>query len=317
MRAGPRLNRRAVGVLAKAQQLYGVEVHAFVMLGNHWHLSATYADPEQMAGFHCHLGTNLSKEVSLLRGWLGTVFPERYHHVEVSEEPEMQRQRLKYVLAQGCKEGLVASPLDWPGASTTASLVTGEPMIGEWIDRTALRRALDRGEKVSEKDFTEELELRLSPIPAMAHLSAEAYRREIRVLVREIEDETAAMHKVDGTRPLGVDKVKAQDPEERPDKVKKSPRPWFHARNPEVRRQIRQALVRIHEAYRKAAEELKEGNRNAAFPVHSFPPGLPFVRQGNEGDGSGGKVGSPKGGPKKGPGKVPALLREVELLEPG
>jgi hypothetical protein len=30
-------------------------------------------------------------------------------------------------------------------------------------------------------------------------------------------------------------------------------------------------------AYRSAAEKLKQGDREASFPIGSFPPGLPFV----------------------------------------
>lgn len=30
-------------------------------------------------------------------------------------------------------------------------------------------------------------------------------------------------------------------------------------------------------AFREAAEKLKVGDRDAAFPTRSFPPGLPFV----------------------------------------
>ena len=30
-------------------------------------------------------------------------------------------------------------------------------------------------------------------------------------------------------------------------------------------------------AFREAAEKLRAGDRNAAFPIGSFPPGLPFV----------------------------------------
>jgi hypothetical protein len=30
-------------------------------------------------------------------------------------------------------------------------------------------------------------------------------------------------------------------------------------------------------AFRSAAEKLKQGDREARFPVGSFPPGLPFV----------------------------------------
>ena len=280
LRPGPRLNRRVVGVLAKAQQLYPVELHGFVVLSTHLHLNATYVDPAQMAGFHCFLNANLSKEIGVLRDWPGTSFPERYRHVEISDEAAVERARMKYLLSQGCKEGLVASPLDWPGASSTWALVGAEPLFGEWVDRTALRQARQRGENVSESDFTELLELRLYPMRSLAHLSPDGYRQEIRALVREIEEETAAKHAVDGTRPLGVEEILARDPQFRPSEIPRRPRPWFHALDPEVRADMRRALVTIAVYYRAAAESLKKGDRQARFPVHTFPPGLPFVRGG-------------------------------------
>ena len=302
LRPGPRLNRRLVGVVAKARQLYGVELHGFVALSSHLHILATYEDPAQMAAFHCFLNANLSKEVGFLRDWAGSVFPERYRHVELSEEPAVERSRLKYLLAQGCKEGLVASPLDWPGASSTWALVGGERLVGEWLDRTALRRARQRGEDVSEADFIEPVEVELSPLRSLTHLSPEAYRREMRVLVREIEEETAAMHRVDGTRPLGVDGILARDPHFRPSEVPRRPRPWFHGLDPAVRERMRRALVTIAAYYRAAAEALKGGDRKARFPVHTFPPGLPFVRGGE------GLVID---------GTCLAPSQDVELLEPG
>lgn len=298
LRAGPKLNRRVVGILAKAQELHDVEIHGFVFLNNHWHLNATFRDPKQMARFHCYVGTNVSKEAGRLREWNGSMFPERYHHVEISQEPEMEYARLKYLMSQGCKEGLVSSPLDWPGATSTWALVSGEPLLGEWVDRTALRRARDRGEEAEEQDFTEELELKLSPIRSLAHLSTGAYRREMRRLVREIEDETAARHRVDGTKPIGAQRVLQQDPHERPGSVEKSPRPWFHALDPEIRQAMRTALIYIHVQYRKAADELKAGRQGARFRAHTFPPGLPFVELGLEGE-------------------KPALSGDIEFLEPG
>lgn len=275
LRAGPRLNPRVVGALAKAQSLYPARIHAFVCLGNHWHLFATYDDPEQMARFHCHFKTNLSKEAGLIHDWPESMFPERYGHVEVSEEPETELARLKYVLSQGCKEGWVASPLDWPGASCVQSLTTGRPWVGEWIDRTALRRS-GKGEA---SDFSEPLEVKLSPIPSLEHLPPEEYRRVVWDLVREIEEETAAMHRADGTSPMGASAVLAVDPHDRPARVEKKVRPWFHARSPEVRRAMRTALRYIFEAFKEASARLKSGDLDAPFPLHTFPPGRPFVRE--------------------------------------
>lgn len=309
LRAGPRLNARVIGVLAKAQALYGVEIHGFVVLSNHLHLNATYGDPKQMADLHCFLCANLAKEAGRLRDWQGCMFPERYRHVEISPEPEAEWARMKYLLSQGCKEGLVASPLDWPGASSTWALVSGEPLIGAWVDRTALRRARERGEEVSEAAFTETLEVKLSPIPSLAHLSAEQYRQEMRVLVRQIEEETAARHRVEGTRPVGAARVSAVDPHDRPAEIPRRPGPWCHAWDPEVRASMRRALTTIYAYYRAAAQELKAGNRQARFPVHTFPPGLPFVKE---------SAGSLELDRKRQHGrKRPAPSLESEPLDPG
>ena len=102
-------------------------------------------------------------------------------------------------------------------------------------------------------------------------------------LVMEIEEETAAMHRLAGTRPLGPKKVLAMDAHHQPEKVKKSPRPWFHAHTPEVRKALRTALLFIVTAYRQAAEALKAGEYDVRFPAHTFPPGLPYVRTGSSG----------------------------------
>ena len=277
LRPGPRFNPLMVGVLAKAQRLYGGQIHTFVALANHWHLLATFESPKQMADFHRYFNSCLSKEAGIVHDWNDVVFPRRYHHVELSDEPEVELARLRYLLGQGCKEGLVASPLDWPGVSSTEALVTGEPMKGVWVDRTALGIARRRGEDVSEADFSHEMEVRLTPPPSLAHLSSRDYRALIVDLVREIEQETAAMHARRGTTPLGPEAVLKRDPHHQPAAVERSPRPWFHTFRPEVRQAMRAGLLLIVAAYRDAAERLKGGERDVRFPEHTFPPSLPFV----------------------------------------
>ena len=142
-------------------------------------------------------------------------------------------------------------------------------------------KALRRGERVTERDFTTELEVKLSPIPSLADLSAEDYRRVVRGLVLDIEEETAARHLEAGTRPLGVLKVLATDPMDQPRTVKKSPRPRFHAFSPAVRDAMYNALVWIFAAYADASDRLKRGEKDVKFPEGTFPPGMPFVKAGS------------------------------------
>jgi hypothetical protein len=58
---------------------------------------------------------------------------------------------------------------------------------------------------------------------------------------------------------------------------KSSPAPAFHAASQAVRRELRGLYHEFVAAYREAAEKLRAGNRQALFPVGSFPPALPFV----------------------------------------
>ena len=279
LRPSPRLNELIVGALAEAQERYPAQIHAFAFLSTHWHWLATFDDVEHMASFMRFFTAKLSKEVGILHDWKGSVFPERYRHFELSDEQEIEHARLKYVLSQGCKEGLVASPLDWPGVTSTEAMISGEPLRGVWVDRTALCVARSRGKQVSEADFTEERTLRLDPLPGLAHMSRQARALVVLDWVREIEQETAARHRSEGTSPVGVAAVLARDPHYRPEvEPSSSPRPWFHAWSKSAREALRTAFLYFLSAYRAAADRLKAGEADVQFPDYCFPPAMPFVR---------------------------------------
>ncbi len=71
--------------------------------------------------------------------------------------------------------------------------------------------------------------------------------------------------------------VMKQNPHYRPDKLKKSPAPPFHAKRKEVRKRMWEAYAWVVAAHREASETLRAGDRMASFPEGTFPPGLPFI----------------------------------------
>jgi len=95
--------------------------------------------------------------------------------------------------------------------------------------------------------------------------------------VREINEAGAAARAESQIAPLGPAGVRAQNPETRPRKIKKSPAPFCHALRKKVRKVLWEAYGYFVAAYREAAEKLRAGDRNAEFPPGSFPPQLPFV----------------------------------------
>ncbi len=272
LRPSRRLNLLVVGALARAQEISGLRIHAVAVMSNHLHLLASPESVEQMARFMCHLKTNLSKEVGSLHRWPGPLFDRRYTMIPVSDEEEAQIQRLRYLLAQGCKEGLVGSPLDWPGVHSARALTSDSPLVGIWTERAKQWVAKQRGEVASDGAFSHRLTLRLAPIPCWADLKENAYRDRISELIEDLERETAEMHRELGTKPFGKQGVLGSEPHFGPATSKRSPSPRFHAFRRSVGQALKQALSEFLAAYRQASETFRSGISQGSFPENCFPP---------------------------------------------
>ncbi|MEM1182513.1 MAG: hypothetical protein AAGM22_29470, partial [Acidobacteriota bacterium] len=268
--------RVPTGCFARAQENTGATVHAVAVLSNHFHLLASFESVQQMASFACHVKTNLSKEVGKLHDWSGSLFAGRYRSVPLSDEPEIQEQRLKYVLSQGVKEGLVLSPEDWPGLHCAEALVHEEPLAGVWVNRTALYAARQRDEDVQEAAFAEPTELHLTPLPSLLDHPKADRCALVEGLIASIEAEALENHRKNHTVPLGVEAILARDPHDEPRRFSKSPQPYFHA-SKQVFKQLMEGFREFTAAYRRAAQRLADGDRAVQFPDNCYPPRLPFV----------------------------------------
>ena len=210
LKPSPRLNSIVLGCLGRAQRSCGMVIHAFVFLSNHYHLLLTASSAHQLATFMGYFNGNLAKEIARLQGWKEKVWSRRYQAILVSNEPLAQVERLRYLLAHGAKEGLVASPREWPGATCLPALLESKPLTGLWFDRTREYSARIRQEPYNEEDFASEEEVVLEPLPCWAHVSEPVYRRRILELVESIEAETAARHVQAGTQPIGLGRLRSQ-----------------------------------------------------------------------------------------------------------
>jgi len=280
LRPDAKTNDLVLGALGRALEEHGVALHAVSVQSGHYHLLASPRDAREMARFMHTFNRKVAYELNQRHQRRGAMWDGRYHAVLVSDEEEAQVGQLEYLLGQGCKDGLVASPRDWPGVQSSHHLLDGTELEGSWFHRDAYRRARLRGEEVSEDDCTTRYQVMLEPLPAWAHLDEATYRLRVGELIEKIEQETAAMHKRRGTRPLGVRKVLAASPFAYPRTLERTPQPLAHTASKEKSEEIRQGYRAYYEAYRQAAERLKAGELGVEFPPGSFPPALPFVAVG-------------------------------------
>ena len=265
------------GVLIRAAQRYAVKVCAFTCLSNHSHMLLLPEDCEALSAFMTYFAGNVAKEIGRLHDWRQKLFGRRYSHVVVSDEPEAQEQRLRYLLSNGCKEGLVKRPEDWPGPSSTEALLTGTRVRGVWFDRSSEYEARRCNRAFSKYEFAKVHDLELAPIPAGAHLSPGGRRTRVHEMVREITAETREQIEKTGRSPLGVKRLLRQNPHGKPTKTQSSPKPIVHAASRRVRRAMRIEFYVFRRAYREASQSLRSGDLHVEFPAGSHRPRLPFV----------------------------------------
>jgi REP element-mobilizing transposase RayT len=269
------------GVLARAVRRFPVELHAFIFLGNHYHLLLTAPDARHLAAFMNFLNSNLAREVGRAVRWREKFWGRRYQAIPVSDEEPAQVERLVYLLRHGCKEGLVRRPCDWPGASSIRSLLTGLPTSGPWIDRTSEYRANLRGRRHDPRAFVCEESFELAPLPCWKGISAEEYRSRMKALVREVERQTAKELSEAEREPLGAERAARQNPHDAPARSKKGPAPGIHAATREVRLAFRETYRQFVNAYRRASEMLRSPSRLreqfGLFPPGSFLPPGPYL----------------------------------------
>ncbi|HEY0556848.1 MAG TPA: transposase, partial [Thermoanaerobaculia bacterium] len=115
LRSSPELDEIIVGVLGRAQRLYEVRICGYLFLSSHYHLLLHVDNARQLALFMAYVNSNLAREISRLYRWPEKIWSRRYQAIVISGEEAAQIARLRYLLANGSKEGLVARPQDWPG----------------------------------------------------------------------------------------------------------------------------------------------------------------------------------------------------------
>jgi REP element-mobilizing transposase RayT len=277
LRPSPEVNELIAGIIGRAQVWYpSVHVHLVVTLSNHVHWLISSPDPEQIPQFMSFVNGRISWEIGRVHDWPGSFWEAPAEPTPIVDNKSLVR-KFRYLLEQGCKEGLVESPRDWPGLTCVPALTRGRPVRGYWFDRDAASKARRRGDDPGPYNFATPYEIKLSRLPCWRNLSDEQYRQVVTEIVEDIAAETRKKFPRESNPVLGAKAVMAMDPHHRPDELAKSPAPLCHASDRKKRRGYRVRYRRFERGFRFAAQQVKDGVRNVIFPVYSFPPRSPMV----------------------------------------
>lgn len=262
------------GVLARAAEKYGVQLYAFSFLSNHFHL-IIHAQGARIADFMQFLLVNLSKKLAPLvkGGWSGRFWERRYSAEPILDDSALERS-VRYVVANGVKEGLVARAVEWEGLHCAAQFADQQSRVYQWYDWTRrwnARRSDGQaaGSRWSEK-FSQPVTLTLRSLPGWECLTFDARRTRAGKLLSEVD----AAHTQKAV--LGVKAVRAQTAA-RPKDPKRTPRPLCHASSKAAKRRYRSRYFSFCAAFRAASCQWRAGQTHVEFPPGSFKPGIRYA----------------------------------------
>lgn len=246
-------------VLAVKAKQYGIRLHGYCVLSNHWHCVLT--DPlGRLPEFQRDVGSTIARALNAELGrWESFWAPGSYSAVALQTVEDVL-DKMAYVLANPVAAGLVRLASTWPGLWTAPAKIGA----GTW--------EVKRPERYFRKESRWPKVARLELVCPVGFDSVEALRSRLTEALKEREDRAARALAVDGRSFLGARKVLAQSPFARPATMepRRGLNPRIASRDRWRRVEAIGRLKTFQAEYREALRAFRGGARETIFPEGTY-----------------------------------------------
>jgi REP element-mobilizing transposase RayT len=259
LRPSAATNRVFLYLLAVASRRFGIRLHAYCVLSNHFHLLLT--DPRgALPAFSQYLDSLVARALNASLGrWESFWAPNSYSAVAL-QTPADVIAKAAYVLANPVAAGLVRRARDWPGLWSAPERIGGDSVTVERPE----------GFFRPNGPMPRSAALRLVRPPGFE--SDEEFGAQLEEALASLETQAAAALAADNRQFLGAEWVLAQKPTGRPAKgePRRGLRPRVASRDKWKRIEALARLAQFARDYRSALAAWRRGVRDALFPPGTY-----------------------------------------------
>jgi REP element-mobilizing transposase RayT len=248
-------------VLAVAARRFRIDVHAFCVLSNHYHLVVTDREA-RLPAFVQYLNSLVARATNAWLGrWEGFWASSTSYSAVSNEARSDVVRKIAYTLANPVAAGLVASGSEWPGLRSSPE---------QLANATTLRVSRPNLFFRKKAAMPDDVELSLSLPPGFE--SAEEFRAAVSAETLALEERARRDVAKNGRSFLGRARILAQDPNARPSsrepRRKLSPR--VAAIDTWKRLEALSRTAAFLSDYRRALQKLRNGVRDVVFPAGTY-----------------------------------------------
>lgn len=259
LRPSELVNETFLYVLGVALRRYGLLLHGFCVLSNHFHLVVT--DPgARLPAFEQYLDSLVARSLNAALGRWEAFWASGSYSAVTLATPEDVIDRLAYSLANPVAAGLVPKASEWPGLWSSPERIGGEKIVARRPEHFFRPGG----------SMPESVELQLTVPPGFDDV--QQFRERLAHALAEREQLAAERMRAERRSFLGVRRVLAQEPTARPASVapRRGLRPRVGARDKWKRIEALGRLRSFLNEYREALKALRAGLRDVVFPNGTY-----------------------------------------------
>ena len=277
------LNNRALeeailGYLAKYQEVYGVILHGFVMMGNHYHLLAKFPEANRakfMRAFNSIFAKLVTRHVS--RFDQGKLWARRYSFQSVPRGEDVLHWFM-YLALNPVSSGLCKKPEQYRSYNSFYEASREVTRTFKVFDRTHYSDKKRFNPNIRREDFEKEYTLRYSRLPGLEDMGASDYTRHLAEIREARRQELVTERIANGSGFASKDILLNTTPGVKPYHTKKSNRysfrPLVLTLCKETRRKFLNEYFELLNAFRQASLAFRSGFTSVVFPQGTYPPSL-------------------------------------------
>jgi REP element-mobilizing transposase RayT len=272
----PQLCNFFEAALARYQETYGVEIYAFCLMGNHYHLLARFPKGNR-ARFQRDLNSIIARALPrLVKGFAGAKLWARPYRFQIVPRSEDIQNWFLYTTLNPVSSGITTDPTALGRPNALSIINEGGERICRWFNRTDYENAKRRNPKVSKERYYTNHTLRITRLPGLRSLTNVEYIAKIKELVAERRSTILAERRAAGRGFLGDQNLKTQKAGVKPVSTKTSTR---ESHNPLVlslchktRNKVVKLYLDVCDLYKAASHMFRNKIQGYTFPENTYLP---------------------------------------------